>query len=208
MLRAAAVVAGVIGIAASAHAQPQYVDTEDPLVPFRPPSDVAPAPKQPAPLPGGHLRVDFGMASPVGFLGAVYSRPIGASLAIEAGAGLGLTGLVLSAMPKLYLGSGRTRFTPGVGLSVSIPLGGDNPTLHTGHPAGDDEAAGDPITMPWLDADLLGVEHRTAGGFVVAASAGLTFPLRRAHWDAIDLGGELDRFSVVPQVRFGIGHEL
>lgn len=158
-----------------------------------------------APLPPPALRVDLGLGSPVGSLGVVYSRPVSPQLAVEGGLGIGASGLQLSAMGKLRLGSGRTRFTPGVGVSLGIPLDRDSPTFHTGHPANDDEAYGRPVTMGWLDLDLAGVEYRSRGGLVLSVSGGVTFALTKAHWDFIDLGNDIEPFDPVPQLRFGMG---
>lgn len=67
------------------------------------------------------VRVDLGVASPVGVFGVVYTRPLStwrSRLGIEAGAGLGLSGLQLSGIgsdirpgdptPQLRVGFGRT----------------------------------------------------------------------------------------------------
>jgi hypothetical protein len=152
-----------------------------------------------------HVRVDLGIASPVGLVGVVYSRPVRPWLALEAGAGFGASGLQISGMGKLRLGNGRTFFTPGVGLSLGLPAGGGEPTFHTGHPAGDDEERGSPVTMAWLDVDLLGIEHHTRGGLVLSASGGVTFALTEAHYDFADMGSDIHRFDPVPQVRIGMG---
>lgn len=152
------------------------------------------------------LRVDLGVASPVGELGAVLSRPVSGWAAVEVGGGYGLSGIQVSAMGKLRLGQGRTVFTPGVGLSIGLPLGGG--TFHTGHPNGDPDVPGDPVTMFWLDVDLLGLEHRWASGFTMAASLGLTVVLDHAHYDVWEGGADVGPGDAFPQLRLGVGHAL
>ncbi|MBA3458520.1 MAG: hypothetical protein H0T46_01055 [Deltaproteobacteria bacterium] len=149
------------------------------------------------------MRVELGLFSPVGALGLVYSRPIHQRVAVELGAGFGFSGLQLSAMAKLRRGKGRTKFTPGIGLSVGMPVFGS--AIHTGHPAGDDEMRGSDVISAWLDVDLLGVEHRTRSGLVLSASGGVTVALTEGHWDAADLGNDINPFDVLPQFRLGIG---
>lgn len=149
------------------------------------------------------LRLDVGVSSPVGELGLVYSRPIHPNVALELGAGIGFSGLQLSGMAKLQLGEGRTKFTPGIGLSVGLPVIGSS--YHEGHPDEDDEMRGPSVTMAWLDVDLLGVQHTTRSGLVLSASAGVTVALTKGHWDAIDLGGDTKPGDVLPQFRLGVG---
>lgn len=158
--------------------------------------------KETAPPPPPSVRVDVGVASPVGAVGVVYSRPLAPHFAVELGAGIGLSGVQLSVMGKPRFGSGRWRYTPGLGVSVGVPLGGTS-AFHDGHPAGDHEIDGDPITMRWLDADVLGVEYRGPSGFVFAASGGVTVALNRAHWDVIDTGADVE--AVDPSLQFRVG---
>lgn len=152
------------------------------------------------------LRVDAGLFSPIGSLGLVYSRPVHPVAAVELGAGIGFSGVQLSAMAKLRAGSERTRFTPGIGVSFGLPLLGAS-AVHEDHPMGgvDDEMRGPSVTMAWLDVDVLGVEHRTRAGVVLSASAGLTVALTEGHWDAIDLGDNIQPFTPLPQLRLGVG---
>lgn len=150
------------------------------------------------------LRVDAGLFSPVGSLGIVYSRPIHPRAAVELGGGIGFSGIQLSAMMKLRVGNERTKFTPGVGLSVGLPILGTS-SVHEGHPTGDDEMQGASVTMGWLDLDLLGVEHRTRSGVVLSASAGVTVALTEGHWDAVGLGNNIEQLDVLPQFRLGVG---
>lgn len=159
--------------------------------------------KQSAPVPAPAVRVDLGAGSAVGSIGVVYSRPFDPQLAVEIGAGYGFSGVQLSLMGKYQRGSGSWRFTPGLGLSLGIPVG--EPTFHSGHPAGDDERRGRGKIMPWLDVDLVGVEYRSAGGFVFAASGGLNVALASAHWDVIDMGDDISPGAIAPQFRLGFG---
>lgn len=153
-------------------------------------------------LPAPALRFDVGMFSPVGSLGLVYSRPVHRLAAVELGAGFGFSGVQLSGMMKARLGSERTKFTPGVGLSVGLPI---LTAVHEGHPMGDDEMRGASVSMGWLDVDLLGVEHRTRSGVVLSASGGVTVALTEGHWDAADLGSNIKPLDVLPQFRLGVG---
>jgi hypothetical protein len=148
------------------------------------------------------LRLDVGLFSPVGSLGVVYSRPVHRFAAVELGAGLGFSGVQLSGMVKARVGSERTKFTPGVGLSLGLPI---LTAVHEGHPMNDDEMRGSPVSMAWLDVDLLGVEHRTRSGLVLSASGGLTVALTEGHWDAADLGNNIKPLDVLPQFRLGVG---
>jgi len=156
-----------------------------------------------AALPSPSMRVELGLFSPVGALGVVYSRPVHRLAAVEIGAGIGFSGLQLSAMAKLRRGEGRTKFTPGIGVSVGLPVLGTS--IHEGHPTGDDEMRGADVTSAWLDVDVLGVEHRTTSGFVFSASGGVTVALTKGHWDAADLGDDIEPFNVLPQFRLGVG---
>ena len=149
------------------------------------------------------LRLDVGLFSPVGALGVVYSRPVHRLAAIELGAGAGFSGLQLSGMAKLQLGDGRTKFTPGIGLSVGLPVLGS--MVHEGHPNDDEEMLGAPVTMAWLDIDLVGVQHRTRSGMILSASGGLAVALTKGHWDAAGLGSDIKPLDVLPQLRVGVG---
>jgi hypothetical protein len=152
----------------------------------------------------GSLRLDAGLFSPVGELGVVYSRPIHPQAAMELGAGVGFSGVQLSGMAKLQLGRERTKFTPGIGVSVGLPMLGSS--VHEGHPNPDDnEMRGAPVTMAWLDVDLLGVQHRTRSGLVLTASGGVTLAMTKGHWDTADLGDDIRPLDALPQFRLGVG---
>jgi hypothetical protein len=177
---------------------------EDAERPAPPPVEVATAPTLPAPT----LRVDLGLASPIGGLGVVFSRPVARWLGIEGGLGLGFSGLQMSGMAKLRLGGDRWWFTPGLGLSVGLPVGSDEPTFHRGHTGPNGEKRGAAVTMGWVDVDLVGVEYRGPSGFVLQASAGVTGALTEAHYDVADLGSDVGPGTFAPQVRLGLGWVL
>src|SRR5262245_11589098 len=69
------------------------------------------------------LRFDGGFASALGLGGLAYTYAATPSALIEVGAGLGFSGLQLSVMPKLSVGSERNRFVAGAGVSVGLPVG-------------------------------------------------------------------------------------
>lgn len=199
-LARALVVAGSLAAllpAAAATAQPGR-DLED--APPAPPAAAVPDPSASA----TSMRVDFGVASPVGEAGIVISRPITDWLGAEAGLGYGLSGVQASAMATLRLGHGRNRFTPGVGASVGF--GGS--AFNAGHPGGDLEMPGESITMPWVDLQLLGYEYRSSSGLVFAAALGLTIATRDAHWDFADLGDNIHAGDAMPALRVGVGKTL
>lgn len=70
------------------------------------------------------LRLDAGLATPVGALGGVLSVPWRYA-AVEVGAGLGVTGVHLSVMPKVIPARwGRNLLLVGVGGNVVLPVTG------------------------------------------------------------------------------------
>jgi len=162
------------------------------------------------PLASPAVRVDVGVASPVGVIGVVYTRPVSSwrtRLGIEAGAGVGLSGLQLSAMGKLRLGGDRWRFTPGLGIGLGMPIGAGS-VFHEGHPSPDSDAHGAAVIMRWLDVDVVGLEYRGPSRLVFAASAGLTVALNHAHWDVGDIGSDIRPGDPTPQVRIGFGRSF
>lgn len=127
--------------------------------------EAAPAPpEEPAHrVPRNRVQLDLGLYAALGYGGATYTRALGSRLAIDAGLGYGMTGLSVSAMPRLFLGSGRHRFTAGLGLAVSAPVG----------------EPFERVTGPvlWLNADVLGYELRTDDGFSASTAVGVTASL-------------------------------
>ncbi len=152
--------------------------------------------------PAPSVRVDVGVASPIGIVGVVVNHPFVSRFAVEAGAGYGLSGFLVSCMLEHRRGSGRWTFTPGLGFSIGLPVG---TVFHAGHPPQSDTLPGRRLLMKWFDADLLGVEYRSPGGFVFAASGGLTVALNDFHWDVGDQGDDVAFGSVFPQLRLGVG---
>jgi len=107
--------------------------------------------------PQNEVRADLGVGSAVGFGGLSYARALGERLSIEAGAGYGISGFQLSAMPKLLLPSATNAFFIGLGPAISIER---------------------------LDADDVGAAFRRYGtgvwlnadfGYRIVARSGLTF---------------------------------
>jgi hypothetical protein len=133
------------------------------------------------------IALNLGLFSAVGTLGLTYERDFGSRLAVEAGLGLGFTGVQMSLMPKLTLGGPDARFTAGVGLAYSV---------------GDDARSG-----LWLNADLAGFEVKTDGGFFVSGAAGLTWAIAGPDECDSEWGcGHLVRGMLGPQLRFGVGY--
>jgi hypothetical protein len=145
------------------------------------------------------IRGEVGLAAANGLIGATAWRELLPVLRIEGGAGVGLSGLQISAGTALVLGSEHDRFVPGAGVSLGIPVSSESVFR--------DRHGGSPVVMPWLDADLVGYEHRTPQGWTVLVTAGMTTPLRHAHWDLSgDFGANVVPLrSWFPQGRFAVG---
>jgi len=77
----------------------------------------------------------------------------------EVGFGIGVSGPQFSAMQKIFLGTGRSAWLAGVGLSYAI---------------GSDDFPDDTL---WLNVDLAGVELRTARGLLLSLAGGATTAL-------------------------------
>jgi hypothetical protein len=122
--------------------------------------DAAAAPPVPEATESARTAVglDLGIASAVGFGGVTLARQLGRHLRLEAGAGLGLSGLQLSVMPKLVLGDGHDHFVSGAGVSVAFF---SDSQYVSGHPI-------------WLNVDAVGYEHHFDNGIAVSSSVGLT----------------------------------
>jgi hypothetical protein len=97
---------------------------------------------------------NLGVFSAVGFGGLTYAYAVSENWAVEAGLGLGLTGVQLSLMPKLAFGRNH-RFVVGLGPSVGSMLDGQN------------------TTSLWLNGDV-GYEFRDDNGFSVSFVGGFT----------------------------------
>jgi hypothetical protein len=70
------------------------------------------------------LMFNLGLGSPIGLLGGTLTFSPWTGFQIELGLGLGLSGVQLSGMPKLSVGSGQRHFVLGAGPSIGI---GNNP---------------------------------------------------------------------------------
>jgi hypothetical protein len=151
---------------------------------------------QPAAERHHHLRADVGLGSAVGLAGVSYGYAPVSFLQLEAGVGYGLSGVQLSLMPRLALGSASDRFLVGAGLSAGLQE--------------QDPGQG---PMVWLNADLLGYEHRFRFGLSISVGVGLTvlvggdtkqcpgLPIDCSPQDRTEDG----RGSVYPQGRLGVG---
>jgi hypothetical protein len=104
------------------------------------------------------LMGNMGIGSAVGEMGATFTYAPRPELQIELGAGLGLTGLQLSLMPKASLGSRHHRFLVGVGPSTAI---------------GTNTKPAATCVSWWLNAEV-GYEYRSASGFSFLLAAGIT----------------------------------
>jgi hypothetical protein len=107
--------------------------------------------------------INLGAGSAVGLLGMTFSYLPLPVLESEIGVGLGYTGWQFSAMQKVALGWGSTRFVAGVGCSYSS--GSDLPL----------ERNNDGFRDFWLNFDLVGFEVRTRSHFVFFLAAGGTY---------------------------------
>ena len=127
--------------------------------------------------------LDLGLFSAVGFAGATYAYLLD-SMTLEAAAGFGVSGVQLSLMPKLRLGSEGIYYVFGIGPSYA-----DSRPFHGG-----DE------TSVWLNADLLGFERELSSGFSLSGALGLTVLLWRNSAE-----GDLGLGPCLPQLRVGVG---
>jgi hypothetical protein len=146
--------------------------------------------------PSTAISANVGLGSAVGTLGVALARTAGDYAQVEFGAGLGGSGLQLSIMPKLALGTRRNHFLCGIGVSLAVPT----------HSA---EATGHPI---WLNVDALGAEHLSKNGIAFLVALGFTKGLGNgtACGDVLpcDDPGQLEDVTriVLPQLRFGLGY--
>src|SRR5205814_4032658 len=104
------------------------------------------------------VRLDLGFASALGFGGVAYAYSPSQNLELELGMGAGFTGVQLSFMPKLTVGT-KHRFVLGAGVSVGVG------TSFFEQPA-----------TAFVNVDM-GYEFRAKNGFVFYAAVGPTIPL-------------------------------
>ncbi len=104
------------------------------------------------------LMGNMGIASAVGELGGTLTYALRPALQLELGAGLGLSGIQFSFMPKLTGGSHHHRLVVGMGQSLAV---GRNP-----NPA---------VTCVslWLNAEV-GYEYRSTNGLSFLVAVGFT----------------------------------
>ena len=154
------------------------------------PASDEPTPRPPAPpppLPASFHRVGFelGLGSAVGTTGLTYWAAPNRWLRAEVGIGHGFTGLQLSVMPKVALGS----FLVGAGLSFS--RGEDaHDKMHE---------------VFWANLDALGYELRWPGGLSLVLIGGATIPLTDHHVDYSELGHDVAAGTIIPQGRVSLG---
>ena len=147
------------------------------------------------------VRVDAGLFSAVGELGIVYQADLSTHFAVEGGAGLGFTGVQLSAMVKGALPVGTGKLTTGVGLSLAVPALGIK-GAQTDYVNGEPVPSGE--TIPWLNIDVIGWQ-RQYGRTVMYAALGVTAPLRSWRYDVVEVGDTVDAMTPLPQGRVGFG---
>ena len=107
------------------------------------------------------VAADIGVFSAVGFLGATYTYSPVPAIQFELGTGLGLSGIQLSIMPKVLVGSKSHYLVVGAGPSEGITP--SNQDQHT-------------YVSYWLNGDV-GYEYRSPGGFSFLFALGFTYAL-------------------------------
>lgn len=125
------------------------------------------------------LGFDLGVFSALGLAGVSYARQLAEPLALEAGVGLGGSGLQLSLMPKLTLGSNGDYYVAGLGVAWAV---------------GESRSP-----MFWVNADLLGYERRLENGLGLSISLGATACLSGQTTGYFAMG----KGFVAPQLRLG-----
>jgi hypothetical protein len=139
------------------------------------------------------IRLDFGIASPVGIGGLVFAYDPSDHFEVEIGAGGGLTGLQLSLMGKATFGD-RHRFTAGLGPSVGI---GQMGTILDNN-----------ANAIWLNAEPLGYQFHADGGFTFALAAGVTVGLNDAKYCGLGSCDKNFAGFVFPSIRAGFGYSF
>ena len=102
--------------------------------------------------------VDLGIASAVGFGGVTLARQLASHWRLEAGVGLGVTGVQLSLMPKMVFGGARDHYVGGAGISVTVL---SDSQYVSGYPL-------------WLNVDAIGYEHQFDSGLALSWALGFT----------------------------------
>ncbi|HEY3358637.1 MAG TPA: hypothetical protein VGQ83_35645 [Polyangia bacterium] len=140
------------------------------------------------------VRVNFGAFSAVGFAGFTYAYSPAPRIQLELGVGYGLTGVQVSAMPKLSFGTDAHRFVVGLGVAGASDRGAYEST--------------------WLNVEA-GYELRSRAGFSFLVAGGLTAGLggrvrpicliECRDEPAAATAGDPARGWVFPQVRVAVG---
>jgi hypothetical protein len=104
------------------------------------------------------LMANYGLFSAIGEIGGTYTYAPVPELQMEFGAGIGLSGLQFSFMPKLSVGDRENRFILGAGPSMGVDP--DNNPSHT-------------YVSYWLNAEI-GYEYRSLSGFSFMIAVGIT----------------------------------
>jgi len=179
--------ASTLLVAAQAAARAEIADAEQ---------SVAAVAVQPAPaVSRAHaIGVDVGFASAVGAFGLTFTQAFGEAFRLEAGVGVGFSGIQVSLMPKLVLGSPSDHFVSGVGIAYTFAVDG---TVTDGNPV-------------WLNIDALGYEHRFANGLAFSFALGITRGLGGGRFCVIECDGDADKSDVRrmagPQARMGLAY--
>jgi hypothetical protein len=140
------------------------------------------------------VRVDAGLFSAVGFGGLSYGYSPAEVFIAELGVGWGVTGIQLSAMPKLALGSANDRFVGGVGLSYSTGVASPVHDFDSG------------FRTFWLNVDL-GFEHRFENGISFTTALGVTHGLSNTPVGfGVDAKTSPLNTLWLPQFRIGVGY--
>jgi hypothetical protein len=100
---------------------------------------------------------NLGIGSAVGELGGTFTYAPRPEIQLELGAGLGISGLQLSVMPKLTAGTQHHRLTFGVGPSVGI---------------GNNEKPAETCVSLWLNGEV-GYEYRSSSGLSFLVAVGV-----------------------------------
>jgi hypothetical protein len=142
------------------------------------------------------LAGDVGVFSAVGFLGATYTYSPVPAIQFELGTGLGLSGIQLSFMPKMLIGSDGHYFVVGAGPSLGIKPSDQDQHTYISY---------------WLNGDV-GYEYRGPNGISFLIAFGVTYGLGGEVRDfCFDCNGDPPGSSSppprpFPQGRIAVGH--
>lgn len=137
------------------------------------------------------LQLSVGLGSPVGLVGLVYGSPAWRLFWVQAGFGVGFSGLLLSAMPRVAVYSGPA-CRIGFGAGLGIGYGSFIAKIRTVGP-----------WTAWLDVDALAVDCRGRKGSVFSFGIGVTSRLTEAP--PHDESGLPYLGDGGPQIHFGFG---